>query len=146
MYIKIDQSGKIEDTRVNTALAFSDGRRKTILIDRREKRKLQEIFRKNNKHHVFIFKTFAILIFLLIKNDLTEIQRIGIDLEYPGKDYLIKDYLLTMIRKYRSFDKRDIIFIKVDRKTKAHELAINVHRGHIKPDIMVTKEDIKPFI
>lgn len=146
MHIKIDQSGKVEDTRVNTALAFSNGKRKTILIDRREKRELQKMFRQNNKGHIFIFKTFAILIFLLIKDDLMEIQYISIDLEYPGKDYLIKDYLLTMIREHRSFDKRDIVFTKIDRKTEAHELAINVYRGHIKPSNIVTKEDITPFI
>ncbi|MBU2539539.1 hypothetical protein KJ786_00020 [Patescibacteria group bacterium] len=142
MHIKIDQSGKVEDTRANTIIAFSNGKRKSILIDRKEKRELETIFRKNNKSKVFIFKTFAILIFLLIKDDLIEIQHISIDLEYPGKDYLIKDYLLTMIRKYRSFGKRDIAFIRVDRKTKAHELAINVHRNHIKPDIIVDKKDV----
>ncbi|MBU2544984.1 hypothetical protein KKC65_00805 [Patescibacteria group bacterium] len=142
MHIKIDQSGKVEDTKANTVVAFSNGKRKSILINRKEKRELETIFRKNNKSKVFIFKTFAILIFLLIKDDLIEIQHISIDLEYPGKDYLIKDYLLTMIRKYRSFDKRDIAFTRVDRKTKAHELAINVYRNHIKPDIIVDKKDV----
>lgn len=146
MRIEIDQSGKVEDTRINTVIAFSDEKSKSILIDRREKRELQKIFRENNRGHVFIFKTFAILIFLLIKDDLHKIQHITIDLEYPGKDYLIKDYLLRMIREYRSFDKRDIVFIKVDRKTKAHELAINVYRNHVKPDIIVSKKDIIVFI
>ncbi|MBU2634912.1 hypothetical protein KJ841_00350 [Patescibacteria group bacterium] len=146
MDIETDQSGKVEDTRVDTSIAFSDGKSKSILIDRREKRELKKIFRENNKGHVFIFKTFAILIFLLIKDDLSEIQHISIDLEYLGKDYLIKDYLLRMIREHRSFDKRDIVFTKVGRKTKAHQLAINVHRGHVKPDIIATKEDIIPFI
>lgn len=131
---------------MNTVVAFSNGRSKSILIDRREKRKLQRIFRERNKGHIFIFKTFAILIFLLIKKDLFEIQHISIDIEYPGKDYLIKDYLLREIREYRSFDKRDIIFVKVGRKTKAHELGINVYRGRIQPDIIVTAEDISPFI
>jgi len=75
-----------------------------------------------------------------------EIQHISIDLEYSGKDYLIKDYLLTIIRKYRSFDKRDIVFTKIGRKTKAHELAINVYRKHIKPDVVVIEKDVIPFI
>lgn len=146
MRIEIDQSGKVEDTRMNTAIAFSDGKSKSILIDRRKKRELQKIFRENNKGHVFIFKTFTILIFLLIKDDLMEIQHISVDLEYPGRDYLIKDYLLRMIREHRSFDKRDIVFTKVGRKTIAHQLAINIHRGHVKPDIVVTKKDIIAFI
>ena len=51
-----------------------------------------------------------------------------------------------MIREHRSFDKRDIVFIKVGRKTKAHQLAINVHRGHVKPNIIVSKKDIIQFI
>ncbi len=127
-------------------IAFSNRKSKSILIDRREKRELQKIFRENNKGHVFIFKTFAILIFLLIRGDLHKIQHITIDLEYPGKDYLIKDYLLRMIREHRSFDKRDINFSKIGRKTKVHELAINLYRGHVKPDIIVSKKDIIRFI
>lgn len=74
MHIKIDQSGKVEDTRINTVVSFSNGKRKSISIDRREKRELQKIFREGKKGHVFIFKTFAILIFLLIKEDIFEIQ------------------------------------------------------------------------
>ena len=146
MYIQIDQSGKVENTSANTVIAFSGKKPKSILIDRREKRILREVFRKRGKGHVFIFKTFAILIFFLIKDDLSDIQHITIDLEYPGKDPLIKDYLLREIRKHRSFDRRDIVFLKIGRKAKAHELAINVYRGHIKPDIIVANKEILPFL
>jgi len=51
-----------------------------------------------------------------------------------------------MIREKRSFDKRDIVFMKVGRKTKAHELAINVHRGRIQPNITAKQKAILPFI
>jgi len=105
MDVEADQSGKVEDTKVDTSIAFSDRKSKSILIDRREKRELKKIFRENNR-----------------------------------------GYVLRMIREHRSFDKRDIVFTKVGRKTKAHQLAINVYRGHVKPDIVVTKKDIIPFI
>lgn len=146
MRIQIDQSGKIEDTTSDTVLAFCDGKTRSILIGKKEKRGLQEFFRRAHKGKIFVSKTFAILIFLLIKNDLQRIQHISIDLEYPGRDYLIKDYLLREIRQFRSFDKRDIDFIKIGRKAKAHEVAINVFRKRKKPDVIVIKEDIVKFL
>lgn len=146
MHIIIDQSGKVEDTTVDTIIAFSNGRAKTILIGKKDKREVQNIFRKNNQGKIFVFKTFSILIFLLIKNDLSKIQHIVIDLEYPSKDHLIKDYLLREIRKVRSFDQRDIVFSKIGRKVKAHEVAINVFRKRKKSDIVVTKKNIEKFI
>lgn len=146
MHIQIDQSGKIEDTTVDTVLAFSNGKNKSVFIGKKEKREVQEFFRQNSKGNIFVFKTFAILIFLLIKNDLLKIQHIAIDLEYTGKNYLIKDYLLREIRESRSFDKRDIDFIQIGRKSKAHETAINVFRKRKKPDIVVLKSDIVKFL
>lgn len=147
MHIKIDQSGKIEDTRQDTVVAFSNRKSKSILIDRREKRKLKQFFRKENTPHLFPFKTFAVLLFLLIKDNLADIEEIIIDIEYSGQDALIKTLLMQEIYKiYPAFDKDRISFRRIGRKANAHQKAIDTFRRKRKPDLIVKADDIITLI
>ena len=79
MKIEIDQSGKIENTSKDTVIAFSDGIRKAIRISSNDKREIQAIFRRIGKPRIFIYKLFAILIFLLIRDHLKELDEVVID-------------------------------------------------------------------
>ena len=147
MRIEIDQSGKIEDTSKNTIIAFSNNKFKSIFISARDKREIQQLFRKIGKPRVFIYRTFAILIFLLIKNNLKEINQIIIDEEYPGWGFQIKDYLLTEIRKVKQdFDKNNISFSQVGKKSKAHLRAYEITIGKRQPDIKAREQDILKYI
>lgn len=143
MKILIDQSGKIEYTSKNTIVAFSNGKQKSLLIRSKGKREIQEIFRDAGKPDIFVYKTFAILIYLLIKDDLKKIQQIAIDREYHGKESLIKNFLLEILRKNGSnFNPEDISFVLVGKKHPCHKIAINVFRGHSKPDLVVSKKEV----
>ena len=82
MQIEIDQSGKIENTHKPTVVGFSNNKNKTVIILATEKQKLQKYFRKVKKPHVFKYKVFAILIFVLLKKE--HIERMTIDTEYLG--------------------------------------------------------------
>ena len=73
MIIEIDQSGKIENTSKNTVIAFSNEIFGSILVKAKDKREIQKIFRKIGKPRIFVYRLFAILIFLLIKNHLKKI-------------------------------------------------------------------------
>jgi len=99
MKIEIDQSGKIENTSKNTIIAFSDDISGSIFIKAKDKREIQKVFRQIGKSKVFIYKLFAILIFLLIKNHLKRLEEIIIDEEYPGKSALIKNFLLQKLEQ-----------------------------------------------
>ncbi|MCG2700747.1 hypothetical protein L6267_01100 [Candidatus Parcubacteria bacterium] len=66
MKIEIDQSGKIENTGKDTIIAFSNGSFGSISISAKDKREIQRIFRKIGKPRVFVYRVFAVLIFLLI--------------------------------------------------------------------------------
>lgn len=85
MRIEIDQSGKIEDTSKDTVIAFSDDSFGGIIIKARDKREIQKIFRKIGKRKIFIYRLFAILIFLLIKKHLKKISQMIVDFEICSK-------------------------------------------------------------
>lgn len=86
MKVEIDQSVKIEQTNKGTVLAFSNEEEYAILIPGKVKRKLQELFREKGRPRLFISRTFAAGITLLLQNHLPKFQKIVIDLEYPGKE------------------------------------------------------------
>lgn len=143
MKIEIDQSGKIEDTNKNTVIAFSNHKFKSIFISAKNKREIQKFFRRIGKPRIFVYKTFAILIFLLIKNNLKEISQIIIDEEYPGKSPLIKNFLFQEVRKIKpSFSKQDIVFYRIGKKSRAHFLAYGAAIGKRKADMEVGAREI----
>jgi len=147
MRIEIDQSGKIEDTNKDTVVAFSNNIFGSVLIQARDKREIQKIFRRIGKSRIFIYKLFAILIFLAIKKHIKEIDQITIDIEYPKWEHLIKDYLLKEIRRVKpDFDAEDISFKAIGKKSKAHSLAYNVFQGKTKPGLEVKFRNILKYI
>ncbi len=138
MQIEIDQSIKIEQTNRDTIIAFSNSKSKTLLISAKIKKELKKIFRQQDKSRVFVYKTFAVLIYILIKQDLDKIQQIIIDKEYWDKEALIKNLLLQIIRKAgREFPKNNISFRQIGKASKAHLLAYSVYSKKAKPDIII---------
>lgn len=124
MRIEIDQSGKLEDTHKPTVVGFSNKKHKTIIILSTEKQKLQKYFRKINKPKLYIYTTFAILIYFLIKNK-KEISQIVIDREYPGQEPLIKGYLLELLKKSRKdIDKNSTGFSEIGKAAIVHGIVV----------------------
>lgn len=94
MAYQIDQSNKIERTDEHTVLAISNHAEYAILITSKTKRKVQEVFRKQGKPRLFIYKTFSIGIVLLLQYYPSKLNgQVIIDKEYPGKEKLIKDII-----------------------------------------------------
>lgn len=147
MEIEIDQSGKIENTSKNTVIAFSNKIFGSIFISTKDKREIQKIFRGAGKSRIFVYKLFAILIFLLIKKHLKNIDQIIIDDEYPGKGHLIKNFLFQEIKKRNSdFSPNDIIIKRIGKKSRAHYVAYGVATAKKLPDKRVTIKEILKFI
>lgn len=138
---KIDQSGKIEYTSHDTVVTFSNGKKKAILIKAQDKRHLQDDFRKAGKRQQFVFRTFALLIFLLLKDE--QFQELIIDTEYPGRGDVIKNYLLHDFRRIgREIDPNSIRFHQVGKNCEAHWHGYYVFKGKRKPELIVTVKDM----
>lgn len=129
MKIEIDQSGKIADTKVATVLAFSDGITYSILVKATTKRKLVKELRTFKDAHVFYLQLFAVLIFILIKDFISQIQSIHIDQEYPGRTLDIKGYLINLFKiSGMIVDPLSIHFLRIGKHSRAHLKALESFR------------------
>ncbi|MDP1743807.1 MAG: hypothetical protein Q8L51_03390, partial [Candidatus Amesbacteria bacterium] len=118
MSLQIDQSGKIEDTTKDTVIAFSNGTSESVFVSKKVKRQVQEYFRKIGKPELFVDKTFSIVVYFLICN-IKPIQKITIDLEYPGRDKFITTMILDLLKVNKKLI-HDINFARIGNKPKAH--------------------------
>lgn len=144
MIIQIDQSGKIEKTSVLSVIGFSNGKQKALSISADEKQKIQHHFRELNKPKVYVFKSFAAIIYLLIKDE-PVLDLIIIDTEYPGQDALIKGYLLNLLHDHGRTDitKRSIVFKPIGKASPAHSVVYRVYKGLDKSKAVTASDLIK---
>jgi hypothetical protein len=145
MLYTIDQSGKVEYTSKPTVIAAANGKPRTLWIAAREKRQLERLFRQAGKPSIFVYKTFAILTFLLIKPQLHHVDSLCLDREYKGKESLIKKYLVEIIRR-NDRPVPTIYFDHIGKHSQAHRLAIEVYRRHQEPKRVVTASHVVPWI
>ncbi len=144
MRIEVDQSVKIDETAHDTVLAFSDGVRRAIVIPAVVKRKAMAYLRERGKSpKVAGLIVFTAGLFLLLRDVANSITLAIIDREYTGYDALIKNRLLQFLwaeglRVYPD----TLAFGHVGKKSKAHDLAIEVHRGKLAPDHRVTLKEL----
>jgi hypothetical protein len=139
MRIEIDQSRRIEDTRVNTVLAFSNEISFSLLILAVDKREcLRRIRKRGETGKALYLKLFTAALFLLVKDFLDRLDSIIIDQEYEGKEKEIKGMLLNYIRMIEpSFPKDGIEVRRIGKGSRAHRKAIAVFRGEEKPNSRV---------
>lgn len=144
MHIEIDQSGHIEMTRDNTALALANGRRYAILIPPKTARAcVQELRRKHIKSPHLQIRLFSAALFFLIKEHVNEHMVVVIDVEYAGLDTDIQRQLLRLLRQDGIHVNADqITFGYVGKKSPAHDLAIATYRGEIMPDRVIGIEEM----
>lgn len=141
MRVEIDQSGKIEDTSKDTILAFSNKIWSAIVIPAKVKRQIQEIFRRQGKPKIFVFRTFAAGIILLIKNYQKQITDVQIDTEYPGNEAVIKDIVVQMLRE-QGIPEPNIYFGRIGKKSMAHHRGYAVAIGKLEPERKVELDDL----
>ncbi len=140
MGIQIDQSGKIEDTAKNTVIAFSNSQTRSVFVSKKTKRQIQEFFRRTGKPELFIDKTFATAIYFLI-GDFKSIQKITIDLEYPGRDKFIKTLIIDLLQSNKK-PTHDISFARIGNRPKVHYAAKDVFIGKKKATRTLSLKEI----
>lgn len=144
MIIEVDQSGKLEKTSIPTVIAFSNSKLRSAIIFSGEKQKLEQHFRALGKRRVYVYQSFAVILFLLVKDE-SIIQEIVIDTEYPGQEPLIKNIFLNLVDRKLKLDKRDITFKQIGKKSNAHNIAYLAFKNR-KASITITADDIISYL
>jgi len=131
MQIEIDQSGKIENTSQLTIIADSVGN--CVTLKSKDKKYLQQLFRDAEKPKMFVIETFALSVLFLIKKSFSRSNIYFIDVEYPGKNEIIKSYIIRFAKKIKiSIVPEQIQFKLVGKSSKAHETAYGVFSKKVK--------------
>ena len=146
MVIQINQSNKIEKTNKDSIIGLANDVRFTVLLKRKIKRRLQEDFRKQGKPRLFVYRTFIASVVLLIKYaKLKNISKIIIDLEYFGKDKLLKSIFLEMWTRFFS-EIPEISFERVGKKSKVHDICYFTMKGKYKVNKVLEYKEIKRLV
>jgi|SRR3989304_6631589 len=141
MIYQIDQSGKIEDTHKLTIIASANSKTKVLKISATEKQTLVNQMREIEfPRKTYIYKIFAGLVFLLLKN-YKNIDAVIIDKEYPSHEPDIKLFIIQLFKRTNK-NCPEISFGHIGKQSKAHKVALAAFRGEIKPDFIVKKEDL----
>lgn len=141
MRVEVDQSGKIEKTNKDTVIAFSNKTSRAIVIPAKVKRQLQEVFRSRGKPRLFVYRTFASGVFLLIERHLHQIKDLVVDTEYKGHEKQIKEIILELIRR-SNLPEPNIYFQRIGDKPKVHYAAHDVFTKKKKADVTIDFETI----
>lgn len=129
--IEVDQSGKMGDLAAHTVLAFANDIEYAILIPARVKRAIIQELRAWGKSKIrAVLQLFAAGLFLLVRDSLGEVEQIVIDTEYTGYDMDIRSMLLNHTwRVDPTFDKGQLVFRRVGKKSPAHKRALATYQG-----------------
>lgn len=142
--VEVDQSGKFEATGQHTALALANSICFTVLIPATVKR---DCIRELRKHGVqgptMYTRLFATSLYFLLRNQIEQAVLVTIDTEYQGRDALIKQHLLYLLRRANyTVDAAQITFGYVGKHSSAHHAALAVFRSKVCPDLELTQKDL----
>ncbi|MSP12189.1 MAG: hypothetical protein EXR62_04435 [Chloroflexi bacterium] len=129
--VRIDLSAKVEQWSKNTAVVFSDGITGSFLINSRTKREVREWLKvryPNRKPAFYLYLLFALLIYLLVRPHLEEIEYIIIDKDYPGEESEkeIKSWLLHFLHRENPALRGSFISFQEVRGSGADRLARSI--------------------
>lgn len=144
MHVEVDQSGKIEQTRWDTILAFSDGLSSSILIPAKVKREAIVRLRSTGRRGKRLYlPLFVAGLYLLLSDHLGKLNLITIDREYWGSERDIKAQLLRLIwRVCPNFEAEWIEFRLIGKGSPAHSKARAVYEGKKEPDRRIQLEEL----
>ena len=146
MHVEVNQSGKIEQTNLDTALAFTNAEERSILIRARVKRGAQRGLRARGvKPGMIALRMFSAGLFLLLRDHLEVITSVTTDSEYWGHEGEIQSLLLRLIWGENPPFPQEAISFRRTRRSPAHTLPWRTHRGELKPDKEIGVEELLRF-
>ena len=144
----VDLSAKVEQWNKNTAVAFSNGIKGSILISKKVKKAARNWLKTqypNRSITFYRYNLLTVLIYLLLKPNLGKVGHIVIDKDYPGRgsENQIKSRLLQFLHRGNLRQRRVLVSFQEVKGSEADLLARNIFVGKKKADREVSLDEIK---
>jgi hypothetical protein len=144
-YIEVDQSGKVEQLRLDTVVALSNDKKYSVLLPKSVKSNLFIEYKGKIKN--LKYRLFSILLFYGLVEFIGDDLKTVICREYTGKDMMLKSELFRLLRsKSIHIDPKTVSFNIITKNSPAHELAISVLRKQNKPDLILSKKHVENLL
>lgn len=144
----IDLSAKIEEWRLDSVLAMTDGGETILIVPAKVKRDARDWLKAHDTHKrkeaTYIYRLLASVVFLAAESELNSIDRIVIDADYPGErpSAAIKNELIPLAnRANERFRGRQIHFQPI-KGSRADVLARTVFQAKQRTGRVITLQDI----
>ena len=147
---EVDIAGRIEDVEHNSVFSISAGLSHSILIPPKEKKEAIQIISErypawgDTRKRVCLY---SILLFLLIKDQISKLDIVEIDNEYIGYEPEIKGLLMQLLRATGlQVNKKQIEFMKLARNSQARQMASRVFQEKARPDQIISSKQISDLL
>lgn len=148
MRAEVDQSGKVESTKMPTVLAFANTISCTIHISTQVKKDCHQYLKeKSYPPKTRHLRLFAAALVLLIKDRAQQIDQLVIDTEYRGSEKNLKLAIKNALRRAGlNFNLDKITFAQIGKRSNAHILAVGVLRKRREPDKRISFGEIRDLL
>lgn len=147
--VYIDLSAKIEEWRLDSVLAMTDGGETVLIITSKVKREAREWLKEEDRHSrreaIYIYRLLVSFVFLAVKPELHSIDRIVIDADHPGAgpSAAIKNELVPLLQQISTrFRGKQIHFQRI-KGSRADQLARSVFKSQSRNGRQISLQEIK---
>lgn len=144
--VEVDQSNRTDESG-DTYLALSDGISRSIKVPSKVKQTgMEALLQRGKTSTTAKWMLFAACIFLLIKDEIDQLQRISVDNAFDQHQADVKNQLLRHIWTIRpSFDPWSVEVISIGKDSPAHDVAYS-SRKRGEADKTVTAEELLELV
>jgi hypothetical protein len=144
----VDVSAKIEQWTKDSAIALSNGKSRVYLVKSKVKQRLRQLLTKQHGGSSVNYRIFALLVYLVARDELNDIVQLVIDKDYTGKEVeaTIKNLLLALLQNDKPELKAGFIRFENVRGRNADILARNVYQGVVLPTRVVGFQEIEALL
>ena len=129
-------------------MAAANDHNRILLISAKTKGRIRQTIRQRHGARSEQYRLLATLIYLVVKDDLPNVNYIVIDKDYAGDqaESTIKNYLLTLLCRDKPDATAGMIHFQAVKGKLADKLAKRAFDGKIQPDRIIKQDELAPVL
>lgn len=141
MTYEVDQSGKVEQTNLDTILVLTNDKCFSVVLRKKDKRIVYEWFKTKKIGKRFQYEIFSLLIAVLLRISKPK-NTVHVDTEYQGYENVILERVSYFLKSLNA-PNYHIKFCYVGKSSKSHLFASKIVSKKKKPTKIISLREIK---